>query len=277
MLTYFGRNKTSNNSKKVAIVVPLSRRAYLTPEEQISLRHLCHYLGKYDKYMVAPYDLEVDFDGFRIKRFRTKYFGSVAAHCKLMLSTHFYEAFREYRYILIYHLDSLVFSDQLEQWCARDFDYIGPPWLPCPDTPWVKVPRTGNGGFSLRKVDSFLQVLRSRAYSIDPRQYGAAVGKGGPWSKRILRFPKKWLKYLRVFNGVRWEIAHWQRNEDQFWSERAQAYYPAFTIPPVEISLRFAFEAAPRRCFELNNRQLPFGCHAWHKYDRAFWEPYLLR
>jgi hypothetical protein len=33
---------------------------------------------------------------------------------------------------------------------------------------------------------------------------------------------------------------------------------------------------APRLCFELNGRKLPFGCHAWQRYDRGFWEPYLL-
>ena len=40
--------------------------------------------------------------------------------------------------------------------------------------------------------------------------------------------------------------------------------------------LRFAFDETPREAFELNDRQLPFGAHAWYKHDRAFWEPYLL-
>jgi hypothetical protein len=33
---------------------------------------------------------------------------------------------------------------------------------------------------------------------------------------------------------------------------------------------------APRFCFEQNDMRLPSGCHAWPKYDRKFWEPYLL-
>jgi len=44
----------------------------------------------------------------------------------------------------------------------------------------------------------------------------------------------------------------------------------------VEEGLRFAFEGAPRMCFELNQQKLPFGCHAWAKFDRSFWEPYLI-
>ena len=43
----------------------------------------------------------------------------------------------------------------------------------------------------------------------------------------------------------------------------------------VAFALAFAFEAEPRRCFERLGR-LPFGCHRWQKFDRAFWEPHLL-
>ena len=46
--------------------------------------------------------------------------------------------------------------------------------------------------------------------------------------------------------------------------------------PQKDEGLRFSFEVAPRLCFELNGRRLPFGCHGWHRYDRTFWEPYLL-
>jgi hypothetical protein len=27
--------------------------------------------------------------------------------------------------------------------------------------------------------------------------------------------------------------------------------------------------------YELNGHELPFGCHAWERYDRAFWEEQL--
>ena len=51
---------------------------------------------------------------------------------------------------------------------------------------------------------------------------------------------------------------------------------PGFRGATVDEGLRFAFESAPRRCFELTGHKLPFGCHAWERFDRAFWEPYLL-
>jgi hypothetical protein len=49
------------------------------------------------------------------------------------------------------------------------------------------------------------------------------------------------------------------------------AAYPFFRVPTPEQALSFAFEVAPRRLYEMNGRQLPFGCHAWERCDRAFW------
>ena len=39
--------------------------------------------------------------------------------------------------------------------------------------------------------------------------------------------------------------------------------------------MSFAFEARPRTLYEMNGRQLPFGCHAWFRYDLAFWKPFV--
>jgi hypothetical protein len=65
-------------------------------------------------------------------------------------------------------------------------------------------------------------------------------------------------------------------NNDYFWSFEAKEYLPEFKVASVEDGMRFAFEAAPRECFERVGRKLPFGCHAWAKFDRSFWEPHLL-
>ncbi len=169
------------------------------------------------------------------------------------------------------------------EWCATDLDYVGAPWLPCADSPWVSRARVGNGGLSLRKVDSFLKVLASDAYWVEPEAYWNSVVSEYPPVTRMLRFPNKLFKRIRRFNGVQRELRDWHlrpdgtRNEDHFWSDRAVHYYAGFKVASFEVGLRFAFEVAPGRCFELNGRRLPFGCHAWPRYDRAFWEPYLLQ
>lgn len=267
--------------RPVAVVVPLSNRRDFTAEEGISLKHLLHFLNKYDKYFVVPEGLKINYPGFEMKHFGRKYFGSVAAHTKLMLSPEFYERFIDYEYILIYHLDSLVFSDGLLQWCREGFDYIGAPWIKYEGAPYAGMPgnenKVGNGGFSLRRIESFLKVIYSERYCVAPTRYSKSVQLTKKNALRYLNLPKKFLKHLKVFNNARWEMARYPYNEEHFWANRATHYYPEFKIAPLEIALRFAFECGPRLCFQKNCYVLPFGCHAWHKYDRAFWEPFLIR
>ena len=271
------------DSNSVAVVVPGYNRAHFTPDEEISFRHLEHFLGRYDKFLVVPQSLGIERPGFHVQRFSDSYFGSAIANAKLMLSPTFYQSFRKYRYILIYQLDALVFSDRLLEWCATDLDYVGAPWLQCADSPWVGTPRVGNGGFSLRKVSSFLRVLASERYWIDPEVYWQTISSGKPWYARCVHLPRKWFKHIKRFNGVKREVEQWHlrpdgtKNEDHFWSDEAVQYDSHFKVAPFDVGLRFAFEVVPRQCFELNNHNLPFGCHAWPRYDRTFWEPHLLK
>jgi hypothetical protein len=261
----------------VAVVVPLHLRDHLTPDEEISVRHLNHFLGRYPRVLVSPESLDFSLPGFQVRRVGDEYFGSAAAHRRLLLSRMFYELFLDYEYILFYHLDALVFADRLEEWCEKGFDYVGPPWLVSEEDPNLGFSRAGNGGFSLRRVRSFLRVMDSKRLSQAPRDHWKARYAGRPLPVRILNAPKRVLKHLRTFNGVRWELDRFPKNEDRFWSDRAVHYDPDFRVAPVEEALRFAFEVAPRYCFERNGRRLPFGCHAWPVYDRTFWEPHLLR
>jgi len=268
-------------SRLVAVVVPMSCRVELTPEEEVSMRHLLHFLGKYDKYLVVSKTLRVNFPGFKNKRFSNKFFGSVKAHNRLLLSPIFYKAFSEYKFILIYHLDSLVFSDQLTQWCEKDFDYIAPPWIRHADAPYVGNPayedKVGNGGFSLRKIKSFLKVMYSPKYYMEPDLYWQRYCESKSKIVQYINYPRKILKQLKYRNTARWERSNFSFNEERFIANRAAHYYPDFNIAPLDTALQFAFECVPRYCFEKNNSILPFGCHAWHYYDREFWEQYLIR
>jgi hypothetical protein len=261
----------------VAVVVPLSDRPTLEPDEEISLRHLRHYLGRYDKYLLAPRSLDVALRGFDVVRFADRYFGSARAHTALMLSRKFYSTFRSYDYVLTYHLDALVLWDQLSEWCEQGWGFIGAPnhgtstelSVPC------------NGGFALRRVQAFLEVLNSRRYAIDPEVYWRSFVEGKGVLQRALHWPRRYAKRLHAFNNVQREIRLMLADpapplDDVFMVENATKYYPPFRIPSVREALRFAFDETPRVAFELNERQLPFGAHAWYKQDRAFWEPYLL-
>lgn len=276
--------------KVVAIVVPASLRPGLTADEEISLLHLQTFLGAYDKFLVAPSGTRLKLPGLQTIELSRRYFGSATAYGRLMLREDFYRLFGEYKYILVYHLDALVFRDELLAWCERDLDYIGAPWLRCADTPWVKEPGVGNGGFTLMKVESAIGVLKKRR-RMDPGAYwGERFGgmlKGlqhllekprslAPgWVRR--RVPREFRQGLRSIDRVAGRVDTAARRNDLFWGFASRAYIPAFRIPDWQTALGFAFEAAPRLCFELTGGRIPFGCHAWSKFDRSFWEPYLLK
>jgi hypothetical protein len=267
----------------VAVVVPLSSRPSLTSDEEISVRHLEQFLGNYDKYFIAPKGMSFTRPGFESLAFPRKYFGSALAHSRLQFSEEFYARFAAYKYILMHHLDALVLSDQLAKWCQTDLDFIGPPWLPSDDSPWVTHPQVGNSGFALMKIESFLNVIRSRRRGVDPDEFWREFCAVNPPYRQWIHLPRKYLKRLRVFNNVRWDTWWWclrrdgTANVDYFWANQAIKYWPPFRIASVAQGLEFAFEVAPRMCFELNNRRLPFGSHGWARYDRSFWEPYLLQ
>ena len=275
------RYRKNDDKKLVAIAVPLSNQEGFTEEEKISLRHLKVFLGKYDRYFIAPPQLNVQLqDGFKAKVFEPHFFGSVEAHRRLLFSKRFYKTFGAYEFVLIYHLDALVFSDQLEYWCRRGYDYVAPPWIAHKDAPYSGMSeyenKVGNGGFSLRRIDAILEVLHSRRLWHSPakRLLNIFHSDKDPVRKLIAT-----VKALRLFiprlNGVQIELDRYKAPEDHFWANRSTHYHPGFKIATVSEALPFAFECVPRYCYEQNKNTLPFGCHAWERYDKAFWLPFL--
>ena len=268
-----------SNKKQVAIVVA-RHEINLNQKQEISLKHLYHYLDKYDKYLVIPAGSQIEQVGFSAKKFHPKYFKSIAAYSKLLMSKEFYLSFDEYEYILIYHLDSLVFSDRLTDWCEKGYDYIGAPWFKniVYRIKSLKIPQdcVGNGGFSLRKISTFIKVLE--IYQ-KPLQWIARLCTfyGHPY-----RFYGKFLDLahfkqhrlpglknipLTIYQYIAPDDFYFRRNEDQFWSFEAKKLFPDFKIAPVEIALSFAFEFEPGFCYAKNNHSLPFGCHKWGNYE----------
>ena len=233
---------------KIAIVIPVYK-SELTDNEKKSLLQMNSVLYKFDKYFIGPESLDFGnyyalSKGVKNRMFEKKYFGSIEGYSQLMLSPFFYKNFIEYDYILIYQLDAWVFDDQLESWCQRGYDYIGAPWIEKPtltkgepifDLSPYFKDRVGNGGFSLRKVKSH-------------------------YFNTLLFRP--FLKYFI-------------KNEDMFWGLFLYFLNPFFKRPSVHEALKFAFELNPRNSFKLTNHQLPFGVHAWEKYDPEFWKEWI--
>jgi hypothetical protein len=128
----------------------------------------------------------------------------------------------------------------------------------------------GNGGFSLRRVSKFIEVLESKQlYFSDFKFYNTSLRIGLKnliILKLLVKFQSGNFSKLRVFNFL------YNDNEDYFWAFLAKFFVQEFSLPNSKEALEFSFEVNPKKCFELNGSRLPFGCHAWNKYDLKFWQ-----
>jgi hypothetical protein len=122
-----------------------------------------------------------------VVRFDPDFFRNTTTYSALLISAGFYAAFASYDFILIHQLDVFVFRDELADWCARGYDYIGAPWF---DVDWFGEVRdawppatrdnvVGNGGFSLRRCASASCLRNARRRR--------AVGRNGACSGRSAR------------------------------------------------------------------------------------------
>ena len=262
-------------NKKVAIVIP-THKSKLNSDDLISLRHLKEHLNRFDKFFVIPE--KVDPKKFKQKKvkfikFPNHYFASWRGYNELLLQKDFYLKFKEYEYILIYQLDVLVFSNQLLEWCDKGYDYVAAPWYR-PVIGWLSnkkgMPASGgNGGFSLRKIKSAIQVLNN-IKKLKKRQTPNTNLRKFWFFKALLtgKLHDVWLNA---------PADNYPFAEDGFWSIEAPKYLRSYKVPTFREALKFAFERFPEKSFELNNKELPFGVHAWKKYDEKFWKPYILK
>lgn len=256
------------------VVVPV-HEARLDDVAQTAIRHLKHFLGRHRLVLARPSGLDWSIPGLETESFPDDSFGSLLRYNRFQLSPLFYERFASHSHILIYHLDALVLSDDLITWCQTEYDYIGASWYPdqierYTGNPWPFAPSgCGNGGFSLRRVASFLRHLRERK-PVRPLALRRLLEGDMDAAKRIWRF-------RRHLTPSRY-VAHQMLNEDVYWGVFAPLLDPLFRVPSPDVGNLFSFEYNPSMLLRLTKGMLPFGCHAWPRFEdsRAFWEPHLL-
>ena len=56
------------------------------------------------------------------------------------------------------------------------------------------------------------------------------------------------------------------------WSHYGPQIDTNFRVASGMEGMKFGFEKEPSLLYSKNNNQLPFGCHAWEKYEPDFWE-----
>lgn len=275
----FSRLKKSYMLKDVIVIIPLYRN-YLEEYERISLDINLRFLKRFDIFFVSPKKLQSD-EKFReilldhsieAVYFNDKYFHGHSGYNKLLMNIVFYKRFVSYDYMLICQLDALIISDKLNFWLSQGYDYIGGPWINKKQKTFYP-DSVGNGGLSLRKVSKFNEVLDSNSLYFNNNKYYSVSTRVGLKNlllfhlvKRIEKSDLKFVtkKFLYLFQG----------NEDYFWSFFAQFFVKEFYLPSPQKALQFSFEESPLQCYLMNNKLLPFGCHAWEKYDLEFWKEY---
>lgn len=222
---------------EVSIIIPIFKKK-LFDFEKISLQQALNIFKNYDIFFVSPENFLGDIpENIKVEKFDSKYFKSVKTYNQLMLNISFYERFLAYKFILIYQLDAFVFEDKLLYFCGLEYDYIGAPWI--------------SGIY----------------HYIDKKHCIWKVGNGGLSLRNVYSF----IKVLKEYQDI---VCDCIINEDIFYSSLINK---DFKIAPVEIALEFSFEQQVLKCFERNNRQLPFGCHAWMRYNFKFWKPFIKR
>jgi hypothetical protein len=259
---------------KVAIVIPVYKNE-MSPYEAISLQQCFAILNNYPIIFICPKQMELgsfhqDYSNQAEFLFLDDHnFESLISYNQMMLSVWFYSHFINYSYILIYQLDCFVFKDELMFWVDKGYSYVGAPWFfgNSNDDHVNEFFGVGNGGFSLRNIKDSIKVLNSRKKIRSFKEY-------------ILQYKKTkvtlyWLKALKhYYKSYSFKNLHRNQldNEDKMFC-LAGKRIKGFTIPDAQLASSFSFEMQPKKLYSLNNNQLPFGSHAWWKYDLKFYKP----
>lgn len=267
--------------KSVCIVIPIYKE-FPNELEMASFRQVLNVLQKYEIFIYTHRMLNLSYyldeaqmfnKELHIEYFNRDYFASVKGYNRLCMTEDFYKRVSLYEYMLIYQLDAWVFRDELEFWCNQGYDYVGAPWF----TNWgayengEELWTVGNGGLSLRRNTFFIKMLN----------YKWPITCRVEYRKGFRRMIKSLLKSVGVHNTVNWWINALVEsiNEDYLLTN-----YFNFTnrrnlrpkLPAPQVAARFSFEQSPTYLYGLCNNKLPFGCHAFRKYEYdTFWKKYI--
>ena len=251
----------------VKVLIPLYKTSFGLLEEK-SFLQCVKVLKNFEIVLVQPEGLDSSFITnsypVSVENFPKKYFKDIDGYNELLLTSEFYERFSDTEYVLIHQLDAFVFKDELEFWCKKGYDYIGAPWIASIEK------------FPLKQVNSFLSIFKSQKKK-KRNVIFYKVGNGG----FSLRKTASFIKIARDSKEIIFDLIKNKKEalcaiEDVFWSLKAPEIDPNFKIPEYKEALGFAMDRKPKLALELNNNQLPFGCHAINKPKVIdFWKPIL--
>ena len=290
------KSQNKNNMKnKCIIVIPIYKenpniveRASFSQVLTILKSHdICIYTHKECNLSIYKQISDNVEKVYSVELFDKQFFKSIDGYNDLCYSKDFYLRFNSYKYMLIYQLDAWVFRDELLYWCDKDYDYIGAPIFYAYNKSnfTTKFMGIGNGGFCLRKISHCLNVLNSNHKTpfINPRNlikmywnFMLYNEKFKPLTQKIRIIPTVFLKAIGVNNNLNYFIKN-HLNEDMIfgtWSSVAWGKHGK--VPSKEEAMKFSFEVHPQLLYNENKNTLPFGCHAFEKWEfKSFWSNYI--
>src|SRR5690606_24202321 len=93
---------------------------------------------------------------------------------------------------------------------------------------------------------------------------------------KLVGIAECYLGHINKKIGLNYSVEKYSNEpEDMFICFKLKRKFPSLQIAPLEEGWSFSFEFNPRLLYQLNKEQLPFGCHAWWRYDLEFWKPYI--
>jgi glycosyltransferase involved in cell wall biosynthesis len=268
------------NSRKRCVVVIPTHKSDVSVEEERSFRNTLSVLRNWDIRLVVPENVSVesytriksnDSHAFDIVQVTAQWMGTIPRYNAMMLSTDFYHLFEDYDYILICHLDSWVFRDELEYWINLRYDYIGPPLFLLKEPARnslesLVAPQGGNGGFCLRNIDSTMNLLSNARYDLNV----TLLLKGINFLIRNRKFDllKIFLRICRETykDPVRFQLRY-NVYEDVMISVCYALLHKSYKVAPPEIAMQFATEVYSEEIIQTKLKlRFPFAVHGYGKY-----------
>lgn len=264
---------------KVIVVIPVHKPA-LTQNELASLKQCYRILGSHPIRIVAPEGMDMSVyqnavPGCESIIISPEWLSGIQQYNKLKISKYFYDLFKDYEYLLTYELDAWVFRDELLYWCNKGYDYIGAPWFDGYDYMAKKhILSVGNSGFSLRNIQVTLDLINRSDKILWLRKWWYALRIQGVFRFERLKIIERIFK-IKFTDRFHQLIDGYGNHEDIHWARTVASTFPEYKIAPVSEAFRFSIEGNPSEVFMLNNYQIPFGCHAWEKYEPEFWKEFI--
>jgi hypothetical protein len=274
----------------VAIVIPLYKLSLNSYEEK-SLQQALHIFRARPIIFLVPRRFQgilidhlpyLELKNTTFQYVDDYHLSSIATYNRLLLTQEFYELFVAYTYILIYQLDAYVFTDQLDWWTSKNYDYIGGR-IYAHNTIYDKrnIRCTGVGGFSLRKVQSFIAAIQKDKKIFFLCDLKDAVQPFN-WKGKLPRYFQFLICYflcrLKVSSknsGL--EYLGLSINEDIVFGQYVPKYYPTFKVVPEDEALLFCIDQYVKEELRSLQGKMPFGAHAWWTSpdNLSAWHPYI--